>query len=74
MAWCFLMQGMSVSLAGGIGTCPPATGWPTPVPQEEQQLFSFELDAADQATIAEVLERGRQPTSDCYTWERGGDW
>lgn len=39
---------------------------------DHQQLFSFSLDAADQAAIQEVLAAGKQPKGDCYTWERGG--
>lgn len=30
--------------------------------------------AADHAAIDKVLAEGRKPTSDCYTWERGGKW
>jgi aryl-alcohol dehydrogenase-like predicted oxidoreductase len=38
---------------------------------DHQQLFAFELDADDQAALADILKRGRQSTSDCYAWERG---
>uniref|UniRef100_A0A7S3RAK6 NADP-dependent oxidoreductase domain-containing protein n=1 Tax=Dunaliella tertiolecta TaxID=3047 RepID=A0A7S3RAK6_DUNTE len=34
-------------------------------------LFSFNLDAGDNAAIQEVLERGKQPLGDCYQFERG---
>jgi aryl-alcohol dehydrogenase-like predicted oxidoreductase len=37
-------------------------------------LFSFELDAADEAALQEVLASGRQARGDCYAWERGGVW
>ena len=30
--------------------------------------------AADRAAIDKVLAAGKQPTGDCYTWERGGKW
>ncbi|GIL79723.1 hypothetical protein Vretimale_12369 [Volvox reticuliferus] len=42
--------------------------------QDHVRLFSFRLDEQDLAVIQEVLDRGRRPTSDCYTWERGGEW
>ncbi|KAG2451292.1 hypothetical protein HYH02_003898 [Chlamydomonas schloesseri] len=41
---------------------------------DHQRLFSFRLDSDDQAAIDEVLARGRRPRSDCYSWERGGEW
>ena len=30
--------------------------------------------AEDNERIAQVLAAGKQSTSDCYTWERGGKW
>ncbi|EFJ45917.1 hypothetical protein VOLCADRAFT_105794 [Volvox carteri f. nagariensis] len=42
--------------------------------QDQVRLFGFTLDEQDQAAIQEVLDRGRRPRSDCYTWERGGEW
>ncbi len=38
---------------------------------DHQQLFTFELDADDQAALEDVLKRSRQSASDCYAWERG---
>jgi aryl-alcohol dehydrogenase-like predicted oxidoreductase len=40
---------------------------------DHQRLFGFDLDAADQGAIEEILTKGRQSTSDCYSWERGLD-
>ncbi|PNW72043.1 hypothetical protein CHLRE_16g684750v5 [Chlamydomonas reinhardtii] len=42
--------------------------------EDNQRLFSFRLDADDLGAIDEVLARGRRPRSDCYSWERGGQW
>ncbi|KAL4429190.1 hypothetical protein ABPG77_010169 [Micractinium sp. CCAP 211/92] len=41
---------------------------------DHEKIFSFELDAADQERISKVLAEGKQSTSDCYSWERGGKW
>jgi hypothetical protein len=38
------------------------------------RMCSLELDESDLAAIQGVLDRGNRPTSDCYTWERGGKW
>ena len=39
-------------------------------------VFSVKLDAEDRAAIDDAVEQGggRRPTTDCYSWERGGDW
>ncbi|KXZ55536.1 hypothetical protein GPECTOR_2g1085 [Gonium pectorale] len=42
--------------------------------EDQQRLFSFALDSDDLGAIDDVLARGRRPTSDCYSWERGGEW
>ncbi|GLC40730.1 hypothetical protein PLESTM_001106100 [Pleodorina starrii] len=42
--------------------------------QDHVRLFSFRLDEQDLGAIEEVLARGRRPQSDCYSWERGGEW
>lgn len=39
-----------------------------------RRLFSFQLDGDDLARIGEVAAQGKRPTSDCYSWERGGRW
>jgi aryl-alcohol dehydrogenase-like predicted oxidoreductase len=39
---------------------------------DHQRLFSFELDSEDLSKIEGVLAETRQPTGDCYEWERGG--
>lgn len=41
---------------------------------QHRSLFSFNLDADDDAAIEEVLGQGIRPSSDVYTWERGGGW
>ena len=42
--------------------------------EDYKALFSFELDDEDRAGIRNVLDVGKAPTADCYTWERGGRW
>ena len=42
--------------------------------EDYKALFSFELDDEDRAGIRNVLDAGKAPTADCYTWERGGRW
>ena len=42
--------------------------------QQHQKLFSFSLDEADCRKIDEVAAQGVRPSSDCYTWERGGSF
>ncbi|PNG99828.1 hypothetical protein TSOC_014382, partial [Tetrabaena socialis] len=42
--------------------------------QDHQRLFSFRLDDEDLAAIDEVLAKSKRPRSDCYSWERGGEW
>ena len=42
--------------------------------EDYKALFSFELDDEDRAGIRNVLDAGKAPTADCYTWERGGSW
>lgn len=42
--------------------------------QDHVALFSFQLDATDLGRIQEVLDSGRRPKGDCYSWERGGTW
>ncbi|GAB4813776.1 hypothetical protein N2152v2_000822 [Parachlorella kessleri] len=41
---------------------------------DHQRMCSLVLDYGDLDSIQEVLEKGTQPTGDCYTWERGGRW
>ena len=41
---------------------------------DHRRMFTFELDAEDKAAIEAVLARGKAPSADCYTWERGGPW
>ena len=38
---------------------------------DHQALFSFQLTAADETAIDEVLAQARRPRGDCYDWERG---
>jgi aryl-alcohol dehydrogenase-like predicted oxidoreductase len=38
------------------------------------KVFAFDLNGEDAAKIQAVLDDGKRPTSDCYTWERGGPW
>ena len=38
------------------------------------QMCSLQLDEEDLETIQVALDNGVQPTTDCYTWERGGKW
>jgi aryl-alcohol dehydrogenase-like predicted oxidoreductase len=42
--------------------------------EQHRRLFGFELDAQDVARIEAAAGAGTRPTSDCYTWERGGRW
>ena len=42
--------------------------------QQHQKLFSFSLDDEDRQRIEEVSSQGIRPSSDCYTWERGGSF
>ena len=42
--------------------------------QQHQKLFSFALDEEDCRRIEEVSAQGFRPSSDCYTWERGGSF
>ena len=41
---------------------------------QHRQIFSFELDQDDLGKIEAVLNTGNKPTSDVYSWERGGRW
>ena len=41
---------------------------------DHQRMFTFDLEAEDMQAIEAVSAKGRRPTSDCYTWERGGAW
>ena len=41
---------------------------------DHRRMFTFELEAEDKAAIEAVLARGKAPSADCYTWERGGPW
>ncbi|GAB4818560.1 hypothetical protein N2152v2_005606 [Parachlorella kessleri] len=41
---------------------------------DHQQMCALQLDEEDLETIQVALDNGVQPTSDCYTWERGGIW
>jgi hypothetical protein len=41
---------------------------------DHQRMFTFQLDGDDMQRIEAVSAQGRRPTSDCYTWERGGSW
>lgn len=41
---------------------------------DHQRVCGLTLDGEDQSAIQAVLDRGVAPTSDCYTWERGGKW
>lgn len=38
---------------------------------DHRRLFQFELDSDDLAAIAGALEGAKQPSGDCYEWERG---
>lgn len=40
--------------------------------EDHRALFSFSMDGADYDAINDVLADARRPTSDCYSWERGG--
>ena len=42
--------------------------------QQHQKLFSFSLDAEDRQRIEDISAQGVRPSSDCYTWERGGSF
>ena len=42
--------------------------------QQHKKLFGFSLDAEDRQRIEEVSAQGVKPSSDCYTWERGGSF
>ncbi|KAF6265763.1 aldo/keto reductase [Scenedesmus sp. NREL 46B-D3] len=42
--------------------------------RDAQRLFSFELDEIDSLDIDAAYEGAHQPTTDVYTWERGGSW
>ncbi len=41
---------------------------------QHRKIFSFDLDTDDLAKIEGVLSTGIKPTSDVYSWERGGRW
>lgn len=41
---------------------------------DHQRLFEFELDGDDLAAVEGLLAGGKQPTGDCYAWERGGSF
>jgi aryl-alcohol dehydrogenase-like predicted oxidoreductase len=41
---------------------------------QHKKIFSFELDQEDLGKIEAVLNTGVKPTSDVYSWERGGRW
>ncbi|MEW5316291.1 MAG: hypothetical protein WDW38_007671 [Sanguina aurantia] len=42
--------------------------------QDHVALFGFQLDETDLGRIAEVLDSGKKPKGDCYSWERGAAW
>lgn len=39
-----------------------------------QRVATFELDDIDLLDIDAVYEGAKQPSTDCYVWERGGVW
>lgn len=41
---------------------------------QHRKIFTFELDNDDLAKIEVALDTGIKPTSDVYSWERGGRW
>ncbi|GBF94561.1 aldo keto reductase [Raphidocelis subcapitata] len=41
---------------------------------DHRALFAFALDEGDAAAIGALLEGGRRPKGDCYSWERGGEF
>ena len=41
---------------------------------DHRAMFAFELDDDDKASIRGVLNKGKAPSADCYTYERGGPW
>jgi len=41
---------------------------------DHRKMFTFELDTDDKAAIDAVLAKGKKPSADCYTFERGGPW
>lgn len=45
-------------------------------PQDLQRLFApgFELDDDDLLALDATYEGAHQPTTDVYSWERGGEW
>ena len=42
--------------------------------EQHKKLFSFELSEEDLNKIEAVVAAGKRPTSDVYSWERGGRW
>lgn len=42
--------------------------------EQHQKLFNFSLDEEDRQRIEKVSAQGVRPSSDCYTWERGGSF
>lgn len=42
--------------------------------KEHGRLFQFTLDSQDLSQIQDVVESGNKPSSDVYTFERGGRW
>ncbi len=59
-------------LKGGGGVVQPLVGLrSTRHIADNARVFSFELDAADMATIDEVLSKSKGPVGDCYSFERG---
>lgn len=41
---------------------------------QHRKIFGFDLDTEDLGKIQAVLDEGRAPKSDVYSWERGGAW
>lgn len=79
----------SIGEAHGVGIAEVASRWVLQRPavagiilgarnashvEQHRKLFEFNLTDADLAAIDEVLSQGRTPTSDVYSWERGGGW
>lgn len=63
------LEGLAVQVAGVIVGARNANHV-----ADHQRVCGLTLDGEDQSAIQAVLDKGVAPTSDCYTWERGGKW
>ena len=68
-----------LTIAAGVGTLlwqsgATVTSGGAAAQDADKAAAAAGFDTKDKAAIEAVLARGKAPSADCYTWERGGPW